>query len=403
MERSSQYLIQNIFNCYKHQLSKKRLPLKHLKAIEAITSCRTEQRGVSAYECDEKRKLSLIAHSCRHRSCSLCASRRRVQWIEEQQQRLLNCPHFHCVFTLPHEYHVLWQYNQQLFSSMFFDVVRGTLIDLIKDENGHGLTPGMLMAMHTWGRQLNLHPHIHCVVTGGGLDKHDTWRSTGKFLLPARQVRALYRGRFQARIKEAYESGELALPPDHTAADFHTVHKCTYKKVWCVRIEDQYAHGHGVLRYLSRYLRGGPINPRQIVRCDTEVIGFKYKDHRDKRTKVLNVKPQEFIRRVLLHVPESGQHMVRHYGLYAGASRVRRNQCREHLGGLMEQLRDMEETDRKPLSCRCCGSTLRLKWTVFPKHRKANSYRVEFNAGHVQQNDETDIGQGKKNITALRL
>lgn len=259
------------------------------------------------------------------------------------------------------------------------------------------------MAMHTWGRQLTLHPHIHCVVTGGGLDKNGNWKSTGKYLLPARQLRALYRGRFQDKIKRAFEAKELTLPPDQTGRDFLLVYKKTYKKIWCVRIEEQYAHGRGVLSYLSRYLRGGPINPAQIVRCDDKRIGFRYKDHRDKRTKVLSIKPSEFIRRVLLHVPESGQHMVRHYGLYAGAAKVRRNRCREQLGGLMELLDLSSESKKQSLICRCCGAGMRLKWAIYPKQKKGNSYTVESNESHVQHGDEPDIGQGKKKITALRL
>ena len=229
---------------------------------------------------------------------------------------------------------MLWRYNQKWFTATFFDVVRSTLMDLMQDRHGKGLVPGILMAMHTWGRQLTLHPHIHCVVTGGGLDKSDKWKSTGEYLLPARQLRALYRGRFQDRIKSAFAANELTLPPDHSDLDFRKVYKKSYRKKWCVRIEEQYAHGRGVLHYLSRYLRGGPINPAQIIRCDNQQIGFRYKDHRDQRTKVMSVKPREFIRRVLLHVPEPGQHMVRHYGLYAGAAKVRRNVCREQLGGL---------------------------------------------------------------------
>lgn len=380
------------------------MPLKHHKAVDAITSCQNGALGVSAYECDDKHNLTLIGHSCRHRSCPLCAARRRHQWVEEQQARLLNCPHFHCVFTLPHEYHVLWRYNQKWFTSTFFDVVRSTLMEMLQQRHGEGLMPGILMAMHTWGRQLTLHPHIHCVVTGGGLDKDSNWKSTGKYLLPGRQLRALYRGRFQDKIKSAYEAKELTLPPDHSVRDCVEVYKKTYKKNWCVRIEKQYAHGRGVLSYLSRYLRGGPINPAQIVRCDSEQIGFRYKDHRDKRTKVLNVKPEEFIRRVLLHVPETGQHMVRHYGLYAGAAKVRRNVCREHLGGLMEALGAAEEKEKKEMVCRCCSSVMRLKWVMYVKRKKANSYKVEFNAKrYVQQGDEPVIGRGKKKITAQRL
>lgn len=396
MSYSSEFVLQNIFNCYKKQLLNKPLALKHRKAVDAITQCRTAAMGISAYECSKKRNLTLIAHSCRHRSCSICAARRRQQWIEAQQSRLLNCPHFHCVFTLPAEYHVLWQYNQKWFTSTFFEVVRSTLMDLIKDDSGQGIAPGVLMAMHTWGRQLNLHPHIHCVVTAGGLKTNGQWHNTGKFLIPARQARALYRGRFQNRIKAAFESGELKLPPDQNTASFKRTQKITYAKNWCVKIEEQYAHGLGILKYLSRYLRGGPLNTRQIVRCDSAQISFRYKDHRDKRTKVLNLKPQEFIRRILLHVPETGQHTVRHYGLYAGASRKKRNSCRERLGGLLESLENTEMKVTTNLLCRCCNTRMHLIWSMHPKPSKANSYKVELLKGHVQQADEPDIVQAKK-------
>ena len=409
MERSSRYSVQNIIRCYKNQLLSKPQPLKHLKAIESKVNCRTEERGVSSYVCShEKRHLSLIAHSCRHRSCSVCGDRSRINWLEKQKKRLLDCPHFHCVFTLPQEYRVLWQYNQKWFTATFFDVVRSTLMDMMGNESSHEVTPGVLMAMHTWSRQLTLHPHIHCVVTAGGLNSRNEWKSTGKFLLPGRQVKALYRGRFQARIKEAFESKELTLPPDHKKPDFYRLYKAAYAKSWCVRIEEQYAHGKGVLVYLSRYLKGGPIRASQIVRCENDQISFRYKDHRDKRIKVLSIEPMEFVRRVLLHVPEQGQHMVRHYGLYAGAARAKRALCREHLGGLMDSVESTKERIITPLLCRSCGLGLSWQWSVYPRQKKGNSYKVETTKDvpakrQVQQLDEPVIGQAKKKFMALRL
>lgn len=413
MEASSRYRLQNIVRCYKDQLLSKPLALKHIRAIEAISHCRTEAIGVSAYECNhEDKHLSLIGHSCRHRSCSICSARSRVEWLEQQKQRLLNSPHFHCVFTLPQEYRVLWQYNQKWFVATFFEVVRSTLMDLMKERHGKELVPGIVMAMHTWGRQLTLHPHIHCVVTAGGLDGQDQWIGTGEYLLPGRQVKALYRGRFQARIKEAFEAQQLKLPPDHTKGMFLRQYKAAYAKSWCVRIEEQYAHGSGVLVYLSRYLRGGPIHPSQIVHCESDRISFRYKDHRDKRIKVLGLKPAEFVRRLLLHVPEQGQHMVRHYGLYAAAAKHKRTICSEQLGEFQHAIRS-DGKEPQCLSCGQCGQRLSWRWSIHPRRKKANSYnresaRVQKREGgdlvwHVQQVDEPDIGQGKKRITALRL
>ena len=242
------------------------------------------------------------------------------------------------------------------------------------------------------------------MVTGGGLDRQGKWKETGRFLLPGRQIRTLYRGRFQSRIKEALEAGELVLPPDQSAHDVRRCYRQAYTKTWCVKIEPQYAHGKGVLLYLSRYLRGGPIHPSQIRRCDSGGISFIYKDHRDKRKKELTLAPGEFIRRLLQHVPESGQHMVRHYGLYAGACRKKRNACREDVGGIMEEVsKTGASTSAMAPICRACGHPLRLRWVERGKPRKANSYRVQVPTRHVQQEDEPVTAPAKKMSTPMRL
>lgn len=404
MDMTSDRTIQNIVRSCRASLALKRLPLKHLKAVDAIASCRTAEAGTNVYECEHDQSLQFINHSCKHRSCALCAAGRRNQWIDAQKLKLLDCSHFHCVFTLPSEFHVLWQFNQKWFTSTFFAVVRSVLFDLMGDEKLQGVTPGVLMAMHTWGRQLNLHPHIHCIVTAGGVDAQRMWKDSGQFLLPSRVVRTLYKGRFRAAIRRALENDELNLPPDQSRGKALNLVRRTGRKTWCVRIEEQYAHGRGVLAYLGRYLRGGPINPKQIRSCRQDGIGFHYKDHRDQRIKLLTLAPSEFVRRLMLHVPETGQHMVRHYGLYASAAKVKRNHCREQIGGLMESVEN-EESEKETISllCRGCGAVMRLKKTFHSKHLKANSYRVELDARHVQQNDEPDKTQIKKIPPPLRL
>jgi len=402
MDLSSSTIVQRIFTCYHAQIKSGLLPVKHHKAVDAIVACRTLDLGASVYRCESERTITSICHSCRHRSCSLCAGRQQQQWLEKQKKRLLSCPHFHTVFTLPHEYLRLWQYNQRWFVSTFFKVVRSTLIDLM--EARHGVLPGILMAMHTWGRQLSLHPHIHCVITGGGLNAQRRWQATGEYLLPVKQVKVRYRRRFQNEIKHALASGDLTLPPDNTVHDVRRSIRLTETKEWSVRIEEQYAHGRGVLNYLSRYLKGSAIKPSQIVRCDSEVIGFRYLHHRDKRMKVLSLKPLEFIRRILLHVPEDNQHMVRHYGLYSSAGRSKRNHCRSLIGGLMETVDVTERHDaRGGLMCSRCGAPLRLLWTIEKKRKKGNSFIKTSASPVVQQDDETDIAEAKKRSLRMRL
>lgn len=387
MDASDNTLIQNIFRSHAPRLRASRLPIKHLKAIDAITACRTAERGTSVYRCDAEDSVKTVHHSCRHRSCWLCAQRRRHLWVEAQSERLLDCAHFHVVFTLPSEYRDLWRFNRRWFAEALFRAASSTLLELMKDPRHQDVTPGIVMALHTWGRQLALHPHVHCVVTGGGLDRGGNWKPSGNYLLPVAVVKALYRGKFQAMVKEAFEDGELTLPPDMSEAQFHGCHRRVYKKSWAVRIEPRYAHGEGVLKYLARYLRGGPLAPRQIVRCDSDRIDFRYKDHRDGRRKVLSLKPEEFVRRLLEHVPEDGQHGVRHYGLYGSAARVKRNACREIVGGLAETAPAERSRPTGPI-CRC-GAPLVLLLTVRGRWGgKANSNRK----GHARQEASSDNG-----------
>lgn len=400
MDASPTRLLQNIFRWHEPSLRARRLPLKHIKALDAIVSCRTADRGTSLFVCDAEQTTVALHHACKHRSCWQCAQREKAAWVNAQQARLIDCAHFHVVFTLPQEYRVLWQYNTAWFTRNFFAVASTTLQQLIKDPKHHGVTPGVLMALHTWGRQLSLHPHMHCVVTAGGEDRAGRWRDFGDFLLPIAVVKALYPGKWQAAIREAFDNGELVLPPDHDERSFRALHRALYRKPWSVRIEPKYAHGRGLMLYLSRYLRGGPIDPRQIERCDADRIGFRYKDHRDGRMKLLALKPAEFIRRLMLHVPESGQHVVRHYGLYAGAARRRRDRCRLQRGGEPELTREARPTPA--VMCRC-GASLRYLRSIEQRWRKGNSLRERADEGVVQQVVEPVPTKAEKTSLTLRL
>lgn len=393
MDVSNHRLLQNIFRSYKDVLAQKRLPLSQRRAIESIVDCRSGRLGTSYYACDDGHEVHEQHHACRHRSCYLCARNSKRIWIDEQKNRLLNCPHFHMVFTLPSEYRVLWQYNKRWFTQALFCTVKETVLTLMRDERYQGVTPGLVLALHTWGRQLNLHPHIHAVVTAGGVDRRGQWKGSGQYLLPIHVLKALYRGKLQALLKQAYEAGELILPPSMGRADFYIMHAQVYKKVWSVRVEEQYSHGKGVMLYLSKYLKGGPIHPSQIGRCDDQGISFVYKDHRDQRHKALTLTPMEFIDRLLAHVPEPGIHTVRHYGLYGSAARDKRNICREKLGdsagietGERSQLSCMAE-----LVCKTCSQSMAIRFRRYACRRgKGNSYKQGPVPRIVQQVDETD-------------
>jgi len=344
-----------------------------LKAMDGQLQCRQRENGYSAYCCKNDHKIKEIHHSCRDRGCTVCGARKRQQWLEKQNQRLLNCEHFHLVFTLPSEYRVLWLYNRKWFIQTQFKVVSETLKDLLESGKGKdflGATPGFVCALHTWGRQLNLHPHIHCLITAGGLDKKNNWKAVeGDFLLPIRVLKSLYRGKFQAHIKALLESGEVNLPPKDTLEGWLTIHKDVYKKQWSVRIQEKYSHGKGVLNYLSRYLSGSPIKPQQIVSMTAKEVSFRYKDHRDGKTKVLHLKKEEFMRRYLMHQPERGVHTFRYYGLYGSQVQEKRQVAQSHLGHSQYQQAGNKLwhglNDAYEVLCECCGTAMALSYVAF--------------------------------------
>ncbi len=358
--------------------SKHALPLKHLKAAHALMSCRTKDQGHSLYVCPDDNTELQINHSCRHRSCPACAARKQTQWLTQQQQKLLPCAHYHMVFTLPHEYQLLWQYNAAWFSKTLFRACQETLLELLGDPKYLGVQPGIIMALHTWGRQLNLHPHLHCLVTAGGMDKQEKWKSVAdEFMLPIRVVKAVYRGKVQAMIKQALNEQGLVLPPGQSVSQVMQIVQPLYKKSWSVRIQPPYSYGEGVIHYLARYLSGGPLKAQQLIHADHRQIVFRYHDHRTGQTKSFRLSKDEFLRRIFLHVPEPGQHTVRHYGLYSAASKAvesAKAQLEDALGMTNSENKTLAKREEKPVECPCCGVVMELVFQVYKSLKKGNSY-----------------------------
>ncbi|MCG6938613.1 MAG: transposase zinc-binding domain-containing protein [Gammaproteobacteria bacterium] len=162
MEVVNKRIIQNIFLSYFPRISNNKLPLKDIKAAEGIMQCCMSEQGYNYLVCPEGHEEKIQSHSCKHRSCPICADKSRHEWIEAQKGRLLDCAHYHVIFTLPHEYLTLWQYNRKWFTKALFKASRDTQIELLEDERYLGATPGIVMTLHSWGRQLN-HPPIFTV------------------------------------------------------------------------------------------------------------------------------------------------------------------------------------------------------------------------------------------------
>jgi hypothetical protein len=351
-------------------------------AVHALRSCRTAALGGHVQACPDGHIERVWYNSCRHRFCPQCTQLQSAQWLERQQARLLSTDHYHVIFTIPQALNALWLANVRELATCLFHAAWDTLSELLGDPKYLGATPGMLAALHTWGQTLVLHPHLHCLVTGGGWDG-EQWRAVRNgYLLPARVVMPVFRGKLLAALHGALDAGQLMLPVGVTLAQLRMLLHRVGRQKWHVQIMTQYAHGQGVATYLARYLRGGPLKPSRIVAWDEQTVTFRYADNQDPdahgrgKRKVMTVAGEEFLQRWLLHVPPPGFPVVRSYGLYAPGKRAVLAQCRQALGQApvtRPPTRDWQtycaqQGEQHPERCPVCGQRLIRTATVVP-HR----------------------------------
>jgi hypothetical protein len=310
-------------------------------------------------------------NSCRHRLCPQCAWLQVERWLDQQRARLLACDHYHVIFTMPSELHDLWRANVAVMTTLLFAGVRDTFLELLGDEAYLGAKPGIIATLHTWTQTLLLHPHVHCLVTGGGLTESGDWVAVRHgFLLPSRVAMAVFRGKLLAAVRRAVQQGQLRLPAGMRPQRCDNLLNKLGRQKWNVHIRERYPHGEGVLIYLARYVRGGPLANQRLVSCGQGEVRFRYRVNGEgaarPRCGLLTLSIAEFIRRYLLHVPEPGTKVVRGYGLYAPTKREALAVCRAQLGQgpvVQPAVRDWQTAcqaggDDHPERCPVCGRRL---------------------------------------------
>jgi hypothetical protein len=335
MDRAIQKLFQQSFP---HYSATHKLPIDFHRAAKSFMQCRTAALGGHVQGCPNGHIERVHYNSCKHRSCPQCNATAVTRWLAKQEERILNCPHYHIIFTLPHELNPLWQHNRKAMNQLLFDAVSKTLMTLLADPQWLGARPAIIAALHSWGRTLSIHPHLHCLVAAGGLDKAGRWCTPKKdFLLPGRVVATLFRGKYLDLIKRRIKAGKI-IPPAN-ADVIGTIALCNKlrRKKWNVRLQERYDYAKGVVNYLGRYARGGALKNQQVVAMNNDSVTFRYFDHRRKEKAPMSLVRTEFIRRLLEHVPPYRSQTIRHYGLYSGRSLDKRNQARSLLGQPEEQ------------------------------------------------------------------
>jgi hypothetical protein len=260
-------------------------------------------------------------------------------------------------------------------AKLLFATVRETLMELLCDPRYLGAQPAFLAALHTWGRPLSLHPHVHVLAADGGLSAEGAWvKPRRSHFLPARVLMLLFRGKFLDALRRAAERHALRLPPDLTRTRFASLLNRLGRKKWNVHIRARYAHGQGVAAYLARYLKGGPLKNSQLLPTAGARVRFRYRPHRDEgggadQSVVLDLTPEAFLARYLAHLPQPGSQTVRGYGLYGQRAGARLDRARAALGqpSVIEPtplaVEDfLARFDRTPAAATCaqCGARLRF-------------------------------------------
>lgn len=304
------------------------LPPESHKVINAIINCRTESMGCHSEMCDECGHVEIMYNSCRNRHCPKCQGTARLLWFEKRQRDVLPVEYYHVVFTLPIELEPIALRNKSLLYTILFKAASETLTELAGDENYLGAQIGFIAVLHTWTQTLLHHPHIHCIIPGGGLspDNKEWVSCSNGFFLPVRVMSRLFRGKFLYYLKKAYEDGEIqfvgTIEDLEEKVAFNQLLSALYQKEWVVYCKPPFGSAELVLKYISNYVHRVAISNFRILHVENDLVTFKYRDSKDgNKQKVMTLSGCEFMRRFLLHVLPSGFMKIRYYGILSNRSR----------------------------------------------------------------------------------
>jgi hypothetical protein len=310
------------------------------RVMSAIELCRTSALGGQIEQCDQCGHRCICYQSCRNRHCPKCQSLARAKWIEDRRHELLNCEYYHVVFTVPDKIAALAYQNKEVVYNILFQATAETLRTIAADPKHLGAEIGFFAVLHTWGSALLHHPHLHCVIPGGGLSPDGTrWVPCRPgFFLPVRVLSLLFRRLFLERLQNAFDDGKLrffsALEYLRDRCEFARYLEPVRKSKWVVYAKRPFAGPEQVLDYVGRYTHRVAISNNRLLDIEGGQVSFRYKDYRNQgQQKTMTLSAEEFIRRFLLHVLPHGFHRIRYYGFQGNRYRKEKlDQCRQLLG-----------------------------------------------------------------------
>jgi len=301
------------------------------RVLRAVSVCRTRALGGHKKICDLCGHEEISYNSCRNRHCPKCQARARAQWLDAREKELLGVPYFHVVFTLPDKLSPLALQNKRLVYGLLFRAVSETLLTIARDPKHLGAEIGFLTVLHTWGQNLHHHPHIHCVVPGGGISRDgNQWVFCREdFFVPVRVLSRLFRKKLLAYLTVAYNAGKLSfygkLEPLRNTENWQRLVTALKARDWVVYAKPPFGGPRQVLKYLARYTHRVAISNGRLISLKDGKVSFRWKDYaRGNRERAMSLDAVEFIRRFLLHVFPTGFVHIRHYGFLANRVREKK-------------------------------------------------------------------------------
>ena len=344
--------VQDIFlRFYPQYLDKYAPSPQQSKVANCIINCKTGAYGANVSVCEDCGHLQIHYNSCRNRCCPMCQALPKEKWMDKRREDVLDAPYFHVVFTVPQELNPLIYSNQQLLYAALYHCVSATINELTAETKHLGAKVGYICVLHTWGSEMNYHPHIHIILLGGGLTAKYHWRDKGEeFFLPVKVMSKLFRGKYMAELKTLWEEEKLQFHGSSEKYRNHYAFKellnICYEKDWIPHCKKTFNGAQFVINYLGKYTHRIAISNHRIIRMDEDTVTFYVKDYREEgRWKEHTVSGIEFIRRILMHVPPKRFERIRHYGLLCTRTKTKQlTLCRNLLGCklYLSRLKDLD-------------------------------------------------------------
>ena len=352
------------------------------RALQDLAACRTAALGGHVLGCPECGHQQIAYNSCGNRHCPTCRATAAARWLEARAAELLPVPYFHLVFTLPDALNSIALGHPRVVYDLLLRCAAETVLEVAANPDHLGARTGVLAVLHTWGQALQFHPHVHCVVPGGGLspDRMSWVGSRPHFFLPVRVLSRVFRGKFLAGLRAAYAAGRLRLAGrcgGEVAAEFERLVSASVATDWVVYAKPPFGGPEAVLKYLARYTHRVAISDSRLLDLEDGFVRFRYKDYaHGNRKRVMTLSAAEFVRRFLLHVLPTGFMRIRHYGILSNRHRHEDLAlCRELLGGGPGAEAEPPEMVKRPESavsvtptrvCPRCGAGRMIVIAEFP-------------------------------------